>query len=166
MVPNHGHATSGWSDDVFELFEDGEKFQSEWFCILHAAGVGHRLPAAGLLEGEFDFDSVPLENAQRGDSDLWIELIDIAGDEQADLHRKTLPFQQGIEFSWGDSDYKRAVIDFEPIGVNPGASAENRSFAANRHLTRSKPFIARRSASHCLFSGRSFQFRISGDQTP
>ena len=51
-----------------------------------AAGVRHRLAAAGLVERIVDLAAEPLEQLQRGDADLGEEGIDVAGDEQGDAH--------------------------------------------------------------------------------
>ena len=51
------------------------------------ARVGHGLTAAGLLFGENDLATKALEQLQGGDPHLWVELIDITWDEQADLHK-------------------------------------------------------------------------------
>jgi hypothetical protein len=39
-----------------------------------------------LLDREIDFDAVSFENLDGGRSDMRIELIDVAGDEQCDFH--------------------------------------------------------------------------------
>ena len=51
-----------------------------------AAGIGHGLAAAGLVEGIVDLAAEPLEQFQRRDPDLGKERVDVTGDEEGDAH--------------------------------------------------------------------------------
>jgi hypothetical protein len=48
--------------------------------------VRHRLATTRLLDWEMNFEAETLQHRDRGQSNLRIELIDVAGDEQTDAH--------------------------------------------------------------------------------
>ena len=45
-----------------------------------------RLPATRRARRDVDINAEPLQYPQRGDGDLWIELIDVAGREESERH--------------------------------------------------------------------------------
>lgn len=84
MLPDHGGAASGGGDDVIVFPEDADEAFGEGFGGVGAAGVGHRLPAAGLCLGVIDLNAKAFEKLDRGQSDVRIELVDETGDEETD----------------------------------------------------------------------------------
>ena len=62
MVADHRDAAAGGGDDIFVVAEDAEEALGEGAGVGVQADVGHRLAAAGLLGGEFDFTAEALED--------------------------------------------------------------------------------------------------------
>jgi hypothetical protein len=58
--------------------------------IVLAAAVGHRLPAAGLIERVLDRAAEPLDELQGRDAHLREEGVDVTGNEEPELHRHFL----------------------------------------------------------------------------
>ena len=54
------------------------------------SGVVDRLAAAGLVLGESYFDSEPPQYLHRTDTDLWVQLVDDAGDIKVGADTKGL----------------------------------------------------------------------------
>jgi hypothetical protein len=54
--------------------------------LLVGATVGHRLAAAGLVEGIVDLDAELFQQLERRHPDLGIEHVDVAGDHQSYAH--------------------------------------------------------------------------------
>ena len=87
MMSHHRRAASGRTDDVFVLGEVVEKLLGQRASLLGQARVGHWLTATGLLGRHDDVAAETLQKVDRGQTDFWVELIDVAGDEKCDLHR-------------------------------------------------------------------------------
>ncbi len=87
-LKDNGHqviALEGDKDLVERLEEFMPRFvKGERPGLVGKAGVGLRLPAAGLVLGELDADPVLLEQAQGGHPDLWVELVHVARNEEGD----------------------------------------------------------------------------------
>jgi hypothetical protein len=89
VLPDHRRATSRGADDVFVGSKDLDEPLGERSRVGDTARIGHRLSAAGLLVGELDLTIEPFEQLECGEADLGIELIDVAGNEQANArHRR------------------------------------------------------------------------------
>ena len=86
VMPHHRDAAAGGRDDVVVGSEYLQEPLRQWPGVVVQAGVGHGLAAAGLLFGIFDLQSLPFEQFKRGQAYLWVELVDVAGNEQADAH--------------------------------------------------------------------------------
>ena len=54
VMPHHRHATARRADDVVELAKYGDEPLGDGARVVVAAGIGHRLAAAGLLGGILD----------------------------------------------------------------------------------------------------------------
>ena len=80
--PHHRHATSRGAHHRVVGREDLDKPAGQWLGIGGAARVRHRLPAARLGLGEIDLHPQLLQQLDRGEPDLGIELIDVTGNEQ------------------------------------------------------------------------------------
>ena len=89
MVPHHRDATARRADHVFVVLEDPQELDGQRAGVFRAARVGHRLPAASLLEGKLHLDALLLQHFDRRHSDVGVQLIDVTGDEKPDLHRRT-----------------------------------------------------------------------------
>ena len=79
-------ATARGSHDVIE---GAKVFDEEFFgCLrlLITSAIGHCLTAARLVKGVDDIHFEFLQKLQSGDTDLWIEEVDITGDHQGNLH--------------------------------------------------------------------------------
>src|SRR5690606_19801707 len=87
VVRDHRGAAARGADDRLVGGEGSEKGLGQRAGLLQAAGVGHRLAAAGLLRGIVNFTTDALQTLRRRHADIGVELVDIAGDEQADAHR-------------------------------------------------------------------------------
>lgn len=86
MAPHLLHATSRGSDDAIEILEVLDK---KVFCRLRVAfvsAVGHWLTTTGLIEGVTYVEPESLEELERGDSNFWIDHVDITGYEETDFH--------------------------------------------------------------------------------
>src|SRR5258705_10140491 len=83
-------ATTGRRHDVVECRKvlDEQFLRCSGFLVTSA--VRHRLSAASLIKGIDDIYFQLLKKLQSGDTDFWIEKVDIAGDHQRDLHRRFL----------------------------------------------------------------------------
>ncbi len=87
MMSDHRHTTSGWCDDVVVRLEDIEEPLGERRRCISAAGVRHRLAAAGLAFREVEIrDPESLQHPHHRHADVRIELIDVAGNEETDAH--------------------------------------------------------------------------------
>ena len=86
VVSHHRRAASGWAHDILILSEDFEKPFGERAGLLGQSCVGHRLPAAGLLCWNDDVTAVAFQQVNSSQTDVRVELIDIAGDKKCDLH--------------------------------------------------------------------------------
>ena len=87
MMSHHRRAASRWADDVFVLGDVVEKLLGQRASLLGQARVSHWLTATGLLGRHDDVAAETLQKVDRGQTDFWVELIDVAGDEKCDLHR-------------------------------------------------------------------------------
>ena len=92
MVAHHGNATAGGGDDVIVLAEYLEETFGQRAGGSVATGVGHGLAATSLLLGELHVEAEAAEDAQCGDSDLRIKLVDVARYEKTDVGH--------LVFSW------------------------------------------------------------------
>ena len=66
--------------------ENFEKAFGERPRIVKATGVGHWLAAARLRVGKIDFYSEAFQNFDCCHTDLWVELVNVTGNEEADAH--------------------------------------------------------------------------------
>ena len=71
---------------MFVVTERLEKLFCERGGRTIAAYVGHRLTAAGLIFGEIDIDSKAFQDPHGCDTDIRIELVDIARNKKANAH--------------------------------------------------------------------------------
>src|SRR5580698_10309940 len=75
-------AASGGPDDKFKfakiLYEESLSCRS----VAFVPAIRHRLPTASLIEREMDLQPKFLKKLKRGNSDLWIDHVDIAGNEK------------------------------------------------------------------------------------
>jgi hypothetical protein len=85
-----GDAAGGRTDDRVEILEapDEEGFGDGGIVL--AAAVGHRLPAAGLIERILDRAAEPLGQDQGRDAHFREGGVDVIRDEEPDLHRHSL----------------------------------------------------------------------------
>lgn len=86
MLRDHRHAAARRADDRIKSREDAEKPVGKRSGLLPATGVGHWLPAAGLVFRKFDAAPAAFEQLQRREGNLRRELIDVTGNKQADFH--------------------------------------------------------------------------------
>ncbi len=94
------HAAAGRGDDVVVAGEIAHEELLGGARLRAAAGVGHRLAAAGLVERVFDLAAKAFQKLQSGDANLWLEGVDVAGDEKSDAH-DGMSFQtEGLAFIW------------------------------------------------------------------
>jgi hypothetical protein len=91
MKPDMVHAATRRSDDRVELFEAIDKESLGSSGIVLATTVSHRLPAAGLIERVLDRAAEPFEEFKRRNADLRKKGVDIARNEESDLHRRVPP---------------------------------------------------------------------------
>ena len=89
VVPNHRDAAPRGTDHVGEGLEDLEEPLGERCRRVRRTGIGHGLAAAGLRLREVHLASQPLEQGDRGQSHLGVELVDVAGDEQPNVDHGT-----------------------------------------------------------------------------
>jgi hypothetical protein len=88
MEPDVVDAAARRPDDRVELFETLDKESLGRSGIVLATTVSHRLPAAGLIERVFDRAAEPFKKLNRRDADFRKEGVDIARNEESDLHRR------------------------------------------------------------------------------
>ncbi len=86
MMANHGDAATRRGHDVIIRGKDAQEPLGERTGVAVQAGVRHRLAATGLCLGKIDLNAEALQHLDRCQSNVWIELVDVAGDEQADAH--------------------------------------------------------------------------------
>ena len=86
MMSHHRRAASRRADDVFVLGEEIEKLLRQWASLFGQARVGHWLAATGLLGRHDDVATETLQQIDRGQADIRVELVDIARDEKCNLH--------------------------------------------------------------------------------
>jgi hypothetical protein len=91
MEPDVVDAAARRPDDRVELFEALDKESLGRSGIVLATTVSHRLPAAGLIERVFDRAAEPFEKFKRRNADLRKKGVDIARNEESDLHRRVPP---------------------------------------------------------------------------
>ena len=83
------------ADDVVVIAEDFEEFACQRCGVIGAAGVGHRLAATSSWHGEVHRAAEPLQQFQRGPGDLRVQLVNVTGDEQANVHGCQLSVVRG-----------------------------------------------------------------------
>jgi hypothetical protein len=86
VMADHGHAAARWRDDVIVVGERAQEVLGNGAGFVVQAGVGHGLAAARLTLGEVDVESEAFEHIDGRHADLWVELVDVARNEQADAH--------------------------------------------------------------------------------
>ncbi len=96
MVRDHGCAAAAGTDDIVVGGVGREERFRQRAGVFPAAGIGHRLPAAGLRIGVLDGGSRTFEQLHRRHSDVRVELVNVAGDEQADLHGRRILAARGV----------------------------------------------------------------------
>jgi hypothetical protein len=79
-------AGAGRGDDVVVRREDVHVVPVGGEGVAFAAGVGHRLAAAGLCEGDVHGYAEAFQERERGAGHLGPELVHEAGDEEGDVH--------------------------------------------------------------------------------
>ena len=84
-------ATAGRPDDRGEVLEALDEEGLGGGGVFLAAAVGHRLPAAGLLQWVLHRAAEPFEELQGGNAYFGEEGVDVAGDEEPDLHGHVPP---------------------------------------------------------------------------
>jgi hypothetical protein len=84
-------AAPGRPDDRVELLEALDEVGFGGGGIFLATAVGHRLPAAGLLERILDRAAEPFEEFQGCDAYFREKGVDVTGNEKSDLHRPVPP---------------------------------------------------------------------------
>ena len=90
VVPHHAGAASGWAHHVLVRGEHVQHLPGERARVVEEPGIRHRLAAARLPLGEPHRDAIPLEQLRRGKANARVELVDVARDEEGDLHRASL----------------------------------------------------------------------------
>src|SRR5689334_14954927 len=80
------HAAAGGGDDVIEVREVVDEIPVTSFRQMTIAGIGHGLTAARLSGRVRDFASQLLQQLQGSDGCAGIELVDITGYEESDIH--------------------------------------------------------------------------------
>ena len=103
VLADHRRATAGRADDVLVVPKGVEEQLRDRAGIVHAAGVRHRLAAAGLARGEVDRAAEPLQQFECGDPNLRIKLVDVTGDEQPDVWHEATVFQ------WAEPEHNEAA---------------------------------------------------------
>lgn len=84
--PNEDHAAGRRADNVVVAPEQGVHAFGQCGRIPFETGVGHRLPAAGLVEWVVHLAPHAPQQLAGGAPDLRIDGVDIAGNEQSDFH--------------------------------------------------------------------------------
>src|SRR5271163_405220 len=80
-------ATGGYNDVVERRKKPDEVFFGRAAVSLTSA-VRHRLSATGLVERVFDVHPQSFQKLKRGDADLRIQSVHIAGNDQTNSHPK------------------------------------------------------------------------------
>ena len=80
------HAAARRADDVLVAGEILNEQTLRRRRLGLAAGVRHRLAAAGLVERIVDLAAEPFQQFERGHAHLGEEGVDVAGDEEGDAH--------------------------------------------------------------------------------
>ena len=91
VEPDVVDAACGRPDDRVEILEAVDEEGFGGGGIFLATAVGHRLPAAGLIERVLDRAAEPLEELQGRDAHFGEESVDVTGNEEPDLHRDVPP---------------------------------------------------------------------------
>jgi hypothetical protein len=88
VLAHHRYATARGPDDVVVRPEQTDELLGHGPGVVIAPRVGHRLAAARLLGGVFDgrVRRKMLEQRERSGAHPRVELVDVAGDEEADAH--------------------------------------------------------------------------------
>jgi hypothetical protein len=96
MMSDHRHAASRWAHDRIERMKDAKKCLGQGAGFLGAAGIRHRLPAAGLGGWELDlkllmplagpFATVFFQDLRRRQTHLGKKLVDVARNKQTNSH--------------------------------------------------------------------------------
>lgn len=109
VLPHHGDATSRGGDDMVVFAEDPDEPFGEGPGGFRAAGVRHRLTAAGLGFGVIDLNAKAFQKLHRGKPDVRIKLIDEAGDKQSDARHVAGAFCRGLEEEQGEVSSSRSI---------------------------------------------------------
>ena len=91
VEPNVVDAAPGRSDDHVEILEAADEEVFGGGGIVLATAVGHRLPAAGLIERILDRATESLEELKGRDAHLGEKRVDVAGNEEPKLHWNVPP---------------------------------------------------------------------------
>jgi hypothetical protein len=86
VTPHLLDAASRWPDDVIVFLEVLYKEKFGCCRIYLVPAVGHRLPAAGLIERVTYINPESLQKLQSGYADLREQHIDVAGYEETNSH--------------------------------------------------------------------------------
>jgi len=87
MVAHHAGAAPGGTDHMLERCEHLQHLAGQRPRIVEETRVRHRLAAASLRLGEVDLDAIPFQDLRRRQPDAGIELVDVARNEERDVHR-------------------------------------------------------------------------------
>ena len=88
--PDGRDTARGGTDDRLRTRKPFEVTRPEAFRLAPRTRGDERLPAAGLVGVVADVAARPLEHVDRRESDPGCELIDVAGDEERDVHSEAL----------------------------------------------------------------------------
>ena len=91
MEPDVVDTATRRPDDRIELFEAIDKESLGRSRIVLATTVSHGLAAAGLIERKFDRTAKPFEELKRRNADFRKKRVDVAWNEESDLHRRVPP---------------------------------------------------------------------------
>src|SRR5215468_6349680 len=104
MTADLFYAASGRPNDAIKFFKVFDEKMFGRLGILFIATIGHRLPATGLVERVTDIKSESLQKLQRGDSNLRIDKVDVAGYEQTYSH---VLGERPLKYRFGLRDHLR-----------------------------------------------------------
>ena len=113
VEPDVMDAAPGRPDDRVEVLEALDEEGLGGGGIVLAAAVGHRLPAAGLIERVLNRAAEPLEELERGDAHFREKGVDVTGDEEPNFNRHVPPRSQSANrrrVSIGHSAWISAVV--------------------------------------------------------
>jgi len=79
------HAASGWRNDVIKILENPDKMLCGGDRIPLIPRIGHGLSTAGLTHGIGHLTTQFLQQFQSGNGHIGVELVHVAGDEEADM---------------------------------------------------------------------------------